>query len=298
MAWYFFWPRTRGTVPHSAIGLVTPAPRLPARAEAIGAGSAVSALFHLAVAAAVTLAGAGTASPVAARSGPVSVNRAQPPRLVFVPAPGREGRGGGGGGTREASPPPRAREVGNDPITLPILTPVIDSQPPPDAPPPPEQALLETIPLASGTTLISGLPDAQPSRTLSRGPGVGGGVGTGTGTGIGGGTGPGVGPGVGGGFGGGAYRPGGGVVAPTLLRQVLPKYTPDALALKIQGTVVLEVVVSREGLPTVIRVVRSLDAGLDEEAIAAVREWRFTPGRIGNTPVDVLVTIWVDFRVV
>ena len=47
-----------------------------------------------------------------------------------------------------------------------------------------------------------------------------------------------------------------------------------------------------------IRVTRSLDrGGLDEEAIAAVREWRFTPGRIGNTPVDVLVTILMDFNV-
>ena len=130
------------------------------------------------------------------------------------------------------------------------------------------------------------------------GPGAGGGVGEGFGTGFGSGSGPGIGPGFGGGFGGGAYRPGGGVVAPTLLRHVLPKYTTDALERKIQGTVGLEVVVGREGLPIAIRVARSLDPGLDAEAMAAVREWRFTPGRLGNTPVDVLVTIWVDFRVV
>jgi outer membrane biosynthesis protein TonB len=162
--------------------------------------------------------------------------------------------------------------VGRDPITVPALRPVIDPPPSPEAPPSTEQALLKTIPLASGTTLMSGLPDAQPTSTLSRGPGTGGGIGTGTGSGIGGGTGSGVGPGFGGGFGGGAYRPGGGVVAPTLLRQVLPKYTTDALARRIQGTVGLEVVVSREGLPIAIRVVRSLDPGLDQEAIAAVRE--------------------------
>jgi outer membrane biosynthesis protein TonB len=45
-------------------------------------------------------------------------------------------------------------------------------------------------------------------------------------------------------------------------------------------------------------VTRSLDPhGLDEEAIIAVREWRFTPGRIGKTPVDVLVSILLDFRI-
>jgi protein TonB len=79
---------------------------------------------------------------------------------------------------------------------------------------------------------------------------------------------------------------------------VLPKYTTEALERKIQGTVVLEVVVGREGIPIAVRVARSLDPGLDAEAVTAVREWRFMPGRLGSTPVDVLVTIWVDFRVV
>jgi protein TonB len=89
-------------------------------------------------------------------------------------------------------------------------------------------------------------------------------------------------------------------VAPTLLKQVRPKYTTDALRLKIQGTVVLEVVVGRDGIPAAIRVTRSLDAanGLDDEAIAAVREWRFIPGRVSDAPVDVLVTILLDFRIV
>jgi protein TonB len=67
---------------------------------------------------------------------------------------------------------------------------------------------------------------------------------------------------------------------------------------KIQGTVTLEVVVGRQGKPAEIRVTRSLDpGGLDEEAITAVREWQFTPGRIGDTPVAVLVTVWLDFRI-
>jgi TonB family protein len=60
----------------------------------------------------------------------------------------------------------------------------------------------------------------------------------------------------------------------------------------------LEVVVGRDGIPLAIRITRSLDPrGLDEEAIAAVREWRFTPGRVADVPVDVLVTIQLDFRV-
>lgn len=284
-------------VPRSCIGLARPAPRLPSRAKAVRAGGFLSVLFHLAVVAAVTLATARAAS-VATGTRAASAPPASLPRMVFLQMP-LPGGGGGGGGTREPLPPPRARDAGHDGVTLPVARPLVAAQEPLDAAPPPEQAMLDTVPQASGTALLTGLPDAWPSPALSGGPGAGGGIGTGTGTGLGSGTGPGLGPGSGGGFGGGAYRPGGGVVAPTLLRQVIPKYTADALERKIQGTVVLEVVVGRDGVPAAIRVARSLDrGGLDQEAIAAVRQWRFTPGRLGDTPVDVLVTIWVDFRVV
>jgi protein TonB len=154
------------------------------------------------------------------------------------------------------------------------------------------------LPLASGTALLARLPGARPSLDVSEGSGFGGGSGEGTGTGIGAGTGAGLGPGLSRGFGDGAYRPGGGVVPPTLLKQVRPNYTTEALRLRIQGTVMLKVVVGHDGIPLAIRITRSLDpGGLDEEAIAAVREWRFTPGLVGNTPVDVLVTIQLDFHV-
>ena len=150
------------------------------------------------------------------------------------------------------------------------------------------------------TTFIAeiGAPEAPSSLPFSQGPGTGGGVGTGVGTGIGSGTGPGLGPGSGGGFGGGTYRPGNGVSAPTLLSQVRPNYTSEAMRRKIQGTVILDVIVGRDGVPSAMRVVRSLDAdGLDEEAMRAVQQWRFNPGRIGDTPVDVLVRIVLEFHI-
>jgi protein TonB len=59
----------------------------------------------------------------------------------------------------------------------------------------------------------------------------------------------------------------------------------------------LELVVTEAGEPSQIRVVRSLDAGLDEEAIKAVRDWKFKPGRASGTPVPVLVTIVLDFTI-
>ena len=83
-----------------------------------------------------------------------------------------------------------------------------------------------------------------------------------------------------------------------MLREVKPTYTAEALRAKIQGSVLLEVVVQRDGTPRDIRVIRSLDPkGLDLEAVLAVERWRFRPGRLNGVPVDVLVTIALDFSV-
>ena len=72
----------------------------------------------------------------------------------------------------------------------------------------------------------------------------------------------------------------------------------EALLNGIQGSVVLEVPVTGDGCASQIRIVQSLDAGgLDQEAVAAVAQWRFEPGRLGTVPVDVLVTIVLDFSI-
>jgi len=93
-------------------------------------------------------------------------------------------------------------------------------------------------------------------------------------------------------------HPGGAVSGPRLIKEVKPKYTSQALRNMLQGSVVLEAVVTVDGCASQIRVIRSLDAGgLDEEAIMAVAQWRFEPGRLGTTAVPVIVTIVVDFWV-
>ena len=164
-----------------------------------------------------------------------------------------------------------------------------------DVPPLPS-IVLNAKPLASGLFDQIGLPTGGVMSGASTGPGSGGGVGTGSGTGIGSGRGPGFGPGSGGGTGGGIYRAGGAVSAPRLIKEVKPNYTKDALLNRIQGTVVLEVVVTADGCASQIRIVRPLDrGGLDEEAMTAVAQWRFEPGRLGATPVDVLVRIELAF---
>lgn len=226
----------------------------------------------------------------------VARESAPPPRIVFLPSEG-VGGGGGGGGNRQPGPIRQAQGPGRDRVTLHVKPPIATPNRVADAEPSIGHVVLDATPLGSGGVPLLGLPEGGVSYGTSLGPGSGGGVGTGTGSGIGSGSGPGLGPGSGGGTGGGVYRVGGAVTAPRLIEQVRPSYTDAALANRIQGSVHLEVVVTRLGRPGAMRVVRSLDAGLDEQAMLAVRQWRFEPGRLGGEPVDVLVTIVLDFRI-
>jgi TonB family protein len=224
----------------------------------------------------------------------------EPARLVFLAAPSRpdSGGGGGGGGNRQHAPISRAQAPGRDAVTLPIAKPIVAAVQPLDARPAPQALLLDARPLTSGVAFQAGSLDGVVGLGPSQGPGAGGGVGEGLGAGIGSGRGPGIGPGSGGGIGGGLYRLGNGVISPRLLVQVRPAYTPEAMRGRIQGSVVLEAVVQADGTPRDIRVVRSLDPfGLDREAVLAVEQWRFDPGRLNGAPVNVLVTIVLDFNI-
>ncbi len=71
------------------------------------------------------------------------------------------------------------------------------------------------------------------------------------------------------------------------------KYTPEAAGARIEGTVIVECVVLANGKVRDVRVVKSLDPvhGLDEEAIKAAKQWRFTPGKKGGVAVPTLVSI-------
>lgn len=220
--------------------------------------------------------------------------------IVFIaPHNPNPGGGGGGGGNRQTGPIRRAEAPGTDKVTLRIAKPVAPARAVANVPavaPELPAVLLDAKPLASGSVEHPGLPGAGVTFGMSTGPGSGGGVGEGVGTGIGPGRGPGIGSGSGGGIGGGVYRPGGSVTAPRVIVEVKPTYTGDALIRKIQGTVVLELIVRANGLPSDIRVIRSLDpGGLDEQAVVAAGQWRFEPGRLAGTPVDVVVTVMLDF---
>jgi len=130
------------------------------------------------------------------------------------------------------------------------------------------------------------------------GRGLGPGAGSDRGSGVAG-AGAGAGPGRDGGFGGDGPGSGDGATSPQLIREVRPGYTVEAMRAKVQGRVELEVVVLPDGTvdPKQIRMIRSLDStfGLDAQAIEAVKQWRFRPGRQNGRPVPVRVTVELTF---
>jgi TonB family protein len=77
---------------------------------------------------------------------------------------------------------------------------------------------------------------------------------------------------------------------------VLPEYTEEARQAKVAGQVVLSLVVSKKGLPSDVHVVTSLGKGLDEQAVAAVGQWKFMSGTYKDHAVPVTVTVPVYFQ--
>lgn len=241
-----------------------------------------------------------------------------PTRLVFIMSPG-PGGGGGGGGLRNPLPAPRvqrrgpqrprvsvpavtpkpavttAREVEAPNIPAPLPTP---APRPIERPPDPLPSRVLVAPVVTAATdprEREGVIEKARDTAASQGPGIGGGAGAGQGTGNGEGLGAGIGDGAGGGTGGGPYRPGSGIDAPRLLREVKAEYTDEARQRGMTGDVLLEIVVRRDGSVGDVSVLRGLGGGLDQRAIAAVRQWRFSPARLRGAPVDVIVEVAVEF---
>jgi TonB family protein len=92
------------------------------------------------------------------------------------------------------------------------------------------------------------------------------------------------------------HKVGGDVTQPRILSKVEPEYTQEAKDAKIEGPVMLEAEITPAGIPENIRVIRSLDPGLDARAISALSEWRFKPGTKGGEPVTVFARIEINFH--
>jgi len=85
-----------------------------------------------------------------------------------------------------------------------------------------------------------------------------------------------------------------GMQAPRKIVNVPPHYPPHAQAARVEGTVVLDAVIDPAGRVTGVRVTHSVNL-LDQAAIDAVRQWRFTPTLLNGEPVSILLTVTVRF---
>lgn len=85
--------------------------------------------------------------------------------------------------------------------------------------------------------------------------------------------------------------------APQVVSSPPPTYSEEARKAKIEGYVVLGLVVDEKGNPTNFRVISGLGMGLNEKAIEAVRGWKFEPafGKDGK-PVAAKIAVEVDFH--
>ncbi len=243
------------------------------------------------------------------RGRPSAANQSAAPErilkgIVWIAELGRSDKptGGGGSGNRTPAPPGRIELPGNAALTVPVgkppaapLRPVAAD--PADVAAPVAQLDIAALDTAAGTVIRPGAIDGVLG-SGSLGPGTGGRAGSGDGSGEGPGRGPGRGPGSGGGEGGGPKEAGTpGLREPTVLREVKPVYTAEAMRAKVQGTAVVECVVLPDGTVGDVEIVKSLDPtfGLDREAAKAARKWLFQPATLKGQPVAMRVSIALTF---
>ncbi|HVW87749.1 MAG TPA: M56 family metallopeptidase [Bryobacteraceae bacterium] len=92
-------------------------------------------------------------------------------------------------------------------------------------------------------------------------------------------------------------RVGGNVQAANLIQQVRPVYPPDLQAQGAEGTVFLQAVISKEGIPLSLSVHNAdVNPEFANAAMDAVKQWRYRPTLLNGQPIDVITTITVEFR--
>jgi TonB family protein len=85
-------------------------------------------------------------------------------------------------------------------------------------------------------------------------------------------------------------------VWPVAIRKVSPEYTEEARRARVSGIAIVEVIIEADGKISEGRVLKPLPFGLTQNAIDAVRQWRFKPGTVDGKPVPVIMSLTVTFR--
>jgi TonB family protein len=93
-----------------------------------------------------------------------------------------------------------------------------------------------------------------------------------------------------------ATRVGPGVTPPRVVRTVDVAKVADRDLIRAHGTVTLDVVLLEDGTPKIVRILHSLDPALDERAVLAFEQWKFSPAMKDRRPVKVRLQAEVSFR--
>jgi protein TonB len=89
-------------------------------------------------------------------------------------------------------------------------------------------------------------------------------------------------------------RVGGEIKEPKKIKDVKPVYPEDAKAAGVQGIVIIETLIGTDGAVKEAKVLRSVQM-LDQAALEAVTQWRYTPTLLNGDPVEVIMTVTVTF---
>jgi protein TonB len=89
-------------------------------------------------------------------------------------------------------------------------------------------------------------------------------------------------------------RVGGDIKEPKKIQDKKPVYPQIAQTAKVQGVVIIEATIGKDGSVKDAKILRSV-ALLDQAAIDAVKQWKFTPTLLNGVPVEVLMTVTVNF---
>jgi TonB family protein len=94
----------------------------------------------------------------------------------------------------------------------------------------------------------------------------------------------------------GPIRVGGDVQPPDKIFAPSPQYTEIARKARIQGVVIVEAIIDKQGNVTNVKILKGLPMGLDTAAVDAVQKWRFKPATLNGKPVAVIYNLTVNFR--
>jgi TonB family protein len=89
---------------------------------------------------------------------------------------------------------------------------------------------------------------------------------------------------------------GGNVQAAKLIRQARPVYPPELQAAGVEGTVMLQAIILKDGSVGSVKVLKSAGQALDDAAMASVRQWQYQPTLLNGQPVETLTTVSVGFQ--